>query len=44
MIRALEEILAETKNMVFFGGEGVSTASGIPDIRSVDGLYNQKFK
>ena len=44
MIRALEEILAETKNMVFFGGAGVSTESGIPDFRSVDGLYHQKFK
>ena len=41
MIRALEEILAETKNMVFFGGAGVSTESGIPDFRSVDGLYHQ---
>ena len=44
MIRALEEILADTKNMVFFGGAGVSTESGIPDFRSVDGLYHQKFK
>ena len=44
MIRALEEILAETKNMVFFGGAGVSTESGIPDFRSVDGLYHPKFK
>ena len=44
MIRALEEILADTKNMVFFGGAGVSTESGIPDFRSMDGLYHQKFK
>lgn len=44
MVRALEEILAQTKNMVFFGGAGVSTESGIPDFRSVDGLYHQKFK
>ena len=34
----------EAKSMVFFGGAGVSTESGIPDFRSVDGLYNQKFK
>lgn len=44
MVPALEEILAETKSMVFFGGAGVSTESGIPDFRSVDGLYHQKFK
>lgn len=44
MVPALEEILAGTKNMVFFGGAGVSTESGIPDFRSVDGLYHQKFK
>ena len=42
MVPALEEILAGTKNMVFFGGAGVSTESGIPDFRSVDGLYNQQ--
>ncbi|MBQ6013959.1 MAG: NAD-dependent protein deacylase [Firmicutes bacterium] len=34
----------EAKKIVFFGGAGVSTESGIPDFRSVDGLYNQKFK
>ena len=33
----------ESKNIVFFGGAGVSTESGIPDFRSVDGLYHQKF-
>ncbi|HIQ76597.1 MAG TPA: NAD-dependent protein deacylase [Candidatus Faecousia excrementipullorum] len=33
----------ESKRIVFFGGAGVSTESGIPDFRSVDGLYNQKF-
>ena len=44
MVPALEEILAGTKSMVFFGGAGVSTESGIPDFRSVDGLYHQKFK
>ena len=40
MVPALEEILAATKSMVFFGGAGVSTESGIPDFRSVDGLYH----
>ena len=34
----------EARRIVFFGGAGVSTESGIPDFRSVDGLYNQKFK
>ena len=34
----------EARHIVFFGGAGVSTESGIPDFRSVDGLYNQKFK
>ena len=34
----------EAKKLVFFGGAGVSTESGIPDFRSVDGLYNQKYK
>ena len=34
----------EAQKIVFFGGAGVSTESGIPDFRSVDGLYNQKFK
>lgn len=43
MNAALEEILASTHSMVFFGGAGVSTESGIPDFRSVDGLYSQKF-
>ena len=36
--------IAESQNIVFFGGAGVSTESGIPDFRSVDGLYNQKFE
>ena len=36
--------VARAKRVVFFGGAGVSTASGIPDFRSVDGLYHQKFK
>ena len=43
MVPALEEILAATKSMVFFGGAGVSTESGIPDFRSVDGLYHQQW-
>ena len=34
----------ESGNIVFFGGAGVSTESGIPDFRSVDGLYNQQYK
>ena len=37
-------MLQSHKNIVFFGGAGVSTESGIPDFRSVDGLYHQKFK
>ncbi|MBR3035692.1 MAG: NAD-dependent protein deacylase, partial [Lachnospiraceae bacterium] len=40
---ALTKILKETKNLVFFGGAGVSTASGIPDFRSANGLYNQRY-
>ncbi len=43
MLRALEAIIAESKNIVFFGGAGVSTESGIPDFRSVDGLYHQTY-
>lgn len=43
MLRALEAILAESENIVFFGGAGVSTESGIPDFRSVDGLYHQTY-
>lgn len=35
--------IEESENIVFFGGAGVSTESGIPDFRSVDGLYNQKY-
>ena len=38
----LKEGMDESSNIVFFGGAGVSTESGIPDFRSVDGLYNQQ--
>src|SRR5574344_1023610 len=40
---ALQKIIDESHKIVFFGGAGVSTESGIPDFRSVDGLYNQKY-
>ena len=43
-IQKLKEIVEKSDNIVFFGGAGVSTESGIPDFRSVDGLYNQKYK
>ena len=39
----LEQWIKESDNVVFFGGAGVSTESGIPDFRSVDGLYNQQY-
>lgn len=39
----LMQWLKESENIVFFGGAGISTESGIPDFRSVDGLYNQKY-
>ena len=42
-IARLQEIIDESKNIVFFGGAGVSTESGIPDFRSVDGLYHQEW-
>ena len=42
-IEKLREIVRESNNIVFFGGAGVSTESGIPDFRSVDGLYNQQW-
>lgn len=38
------DMVRHSDNIVFFGGAGVSTESGIPDFRSVDGLYNQKYK
>ena len=40
----LKEIINKSKSVAFFGGAGVSTESGIPDFRSKDGLYNQKYK
>ena len=43
-IAELKEWIAGSDNIVFFGGAGVSTESGIPDFRSVDGLYHQKWK
>ena len=43
MVPELEQKIAQSKRIVFFGGAGVSTESGIPDFRSVDGLYHQKF-
>lgn len=43
-IMKLKQWIEESDNVVFFGGAGVSTESGIPDFRSVDGLYNQKWK
>ncbi|MCC8060706.1 MAG: NAD-dependent protein deacylase [Clostridiales bacterium] len=42
-IEQLKQWIQESDNIVFFGGAGVSTESGIPDFRSVDGLYNQKY-
>jgi NAD-dependent deacetylase len=43
-IDKLQKIIEESNSIVFFGGAGVSTESGIPDFRSVDGLYNMKYK
>lgn len=43
-VEQLKQMVADSNNIVFFGGAGVSTESGIPDFRSVDGLYNQKYK
>ncbi len=43
-LQQLRQWIGESKRIVFFGGAGVSTESGIPDFRSVDGLYNQKFE
>ena len=43
-IEKLKKWVSESERIVFFGGAGVSTESGIPDFRSVDGLYNQNFE
>ncbi|MBP2652465.1 MAG: NAD-dependent protein deacylase [Firmicutes bacterium] len=43
-IDQLQKIISSSNNIVFFGGAGVSTESGIPDFRSVNGLYNQHYK
>lgn len=42
-IRRLKELVDGSDNIVFFGGAGVSTESGIPDFRSTDGLYHQEY-
>ena len=42
-MKTLQDIIDRGRRIVFFGGAGVSTESGIPDFRSVDGLYNQKY-
>ena len=42
-LQEFQEIVARSSNIVFFGGAGVSTESGIPDFRSVDGLYHQQY-
>ena len=43
-IQEFKRLIDESDNIVFFGGAGVSTESGIPDFRSKDGLYNQQYK
>ena len=43
-LEKLRELVNKAEHIVFFGGAGVSTESGIPDFRSVDGLYNQHYK
>ena len=42
-MRTLQEIIDRAKKIVFFGGAGVSTASGIPDFRGEDGLYRSRY-
>lgn len=43
-VKQLQKWIDESQNIVFFGGAGVSTESGIPDFRSVDGLYHQSYR
>lgn len=43
-IQKLQQMIDESENIVFFGGAGVSTESGIPDFRSVDGLYHTQYR
>lgn len=43
-IKELKQIIGDSENIVFFGGAGVSTESGVPDFRSVDGLYHQTYE
>ena len=42
-VEKLRQWIEESDNIIFFGGAGVSTESGIPDFRSVDGLYHQQY-
>ena len=42
-LKLLQQWVDESRSIVFFGGAGVSTESGIPDFRSVDGLYHQQY-
>ena len=42
-VQVLQQLIDQSRRIVFFGGAGVSTESGIPDFRSVDGLYHQKY-
>ena len=42
-LQTLQQMIDESSRIVFFGGAGVSTESGIPDFRSVDGLYHQTY-
>lgn len=43
-IQRLQQMIDDSQKIVFFGGAGVSTESGIPDFRSADGLYQQEYK